>query len=402
MSEPRIVRSFGGLAAAVMLLAIADSMAGSFMVLFLVNRAHLTPSQVGVLVSAPAVSGILVSTLAGRRFDRRPTRVYVLVVTALGAVGYLLLNWTRSFLPLLLIAFFLLGAVAVAFPQLFALARLALGDGAAGRRSAPLLRSAWSSGWAIGPLASAALLPRIGFNGIFTLAGALMAATGLVTLVLPSLPPRQPARPPELDPELPEAVTDERISGTALVALTLSVGLFFGTMIAGSVALPLYVTQTRHQPDALVGVLYSVCAAVEIVTALALVAVPERVSQRSLIVGSMVVFAGYFALTALAHGQAGLIGAQAARGFGIAVVGAAGIRFFQEVMAPATGRATTLFSNASTAGVLVAGVLGGVCVQAFGAPDTLLICGAIALIAATMFQLASPAPAPLPAPAPAP
>jgi SET family sugar efflux transporter-like MFS transporter len=399
MDDHRIARSFAGLAAAVLLLAIADSMAGSFMVLFLVNRAHLTPSQVGVLVSAPAVSGILVSTVAGRRFDRRPTRSYVLGVTALGAVGYLLLNWTRSFLPLLLIAFFLLGVVAVAFPQLFALARITLGDGSAGQRSAPLLRSAWSSGWAIGPLASAALLPRIGFNGIFTLAGLLMAATGLITSLLPPLPD---APVPESALDRPEITTAPGISRIGLAALTLSVGLFFGAMIGGSVALPLYVTQIRHQPDALVGVLYSVCAAVEIVTALALVAVPARVSQRSLILGSMVVFAAYFGLTAIAHSQAGLIGAQAARGFGIAVVGAAGIRFFQEVMAPATGRATTLFSNASTAGVLVAGVAGGVCVQAFGPSATLLIFGVIVLIAAIVFRLAAPVPAPEPVSVPGP
>jgi SET family sugar efflux transporter-like MFS transporter len=390
-----MVRSFAGLAAAVLLLAIADSMAGSFMVLFLVNRAHLSPSQVGVLVSAPAVSGILVSTVAGRRFDRRPTRGYVLGVTALGTVGYLLLNWTRSFLPLLLIAFFLLGTVAVAFPQLFALARLTLGHGPAGQRSAPLLRSAWSSGWAIGPLASAALLPRIGFTGIFTVVSVLMAATGLSTLLLPPLPDAPVTEP------VVEDVTEPGISRLGLAALTLSVGLFFGAMIGGSVALPLYVTQIRHQPDALVGVLFSVCAAVEIVAALALVAVPARVSQRSVILFSMVVFAAYFGLTAIAHGQGGLIGAQAARGFGIGVVGSAGIRFFQEVMAPATGRATTLFSNASTAGVLVAGVLGGICVQAFGATAALLVFGGIALIAAVTFRLAAPARTAVPEPAPA-
>jgi SET family sugar efflux transporter-like MFS transporter len=40
------------------------------------------------------------------------------------------------------VALTLLGGLAAAFPQLFAMAWMVLGDGPAGRQSAPLLRSA--------------------------------------------------------------------------------------------------------------------------------------------------------------------------------------------------------------------------------------------------------------------
>jgi SET family sugar efflux transporter-like MFS transporter len=83
-----------------------------------------------------------------------------------------------------------------------------------------------------------------------------------------------------------------------------------------------------------------------------------------------------------------LIG-QLARGTAIAVVGAAGIRYFQDVMAPATGRATTLFVNAGSAGLLVAGVLAGLSVQSFGYTLTLLLCGVTTVASALAFYAGS-------------
>jgi SET family sugar efflux transporter-like MFS transporter len=160
-------------------------------------------------------------------------------------------------------------------------------------------------------------------------------------------------------------------------------------MFAGSVALPLFVTRSLHQPEAAVGLLFSACAAVEVVAALALAAIPARVSQRALILGGMVAFVLYFALTVVAHGMPLLLAGQVARGIAIAVVGAAGIRFFQEFLAPATGRATTLFSNASTAGSLVAGILAGAAVRAFGYTAALALCGVLAAVAVVLFTAGS-------------
>src|SRR4051794_7229445 len=153
-------RSFASLATATILLGIADSMAGAYLVLFASDHAHLTPTQVGVFVSAPAAGGIVLGALAGRRFDRRPARGYAIAAATLGALGFALLTTTPSVPLLILIAITLVAAGQAAFPQLFALARVGLGDSNVGRRSAPLLRSGWSLAWALGPLAGAALLPH--------------------------------------------------------------------------------------------------------------------------------------------------------------------------------------------------------------------------------------------------
>jgi SET family sugar efflux transporter-like MFS transporter len=384
-------RIFVTLAATVLLLGIADSMPASFIVLFAANAAKLSPLQVGLLASASGIGGIAVSFVLGRRFDRHPTKAYAVGVTSAGAVGFVLLSQARSFPLLLLLELTLVGGVAAAFPQLFALARVVLGDGTAGQRSAPLLRSAWSLAWALGPLAGAALLGSAGFTGIFLVTAGVLVLTALAALALPS-PDRPPAPNPSAgttDGSGASAAGTRPVSPFIAAALALSVLLFFLAMFAGSIALPLYVTRGLHRPGAAVGLLYSACAAVEIVAALALAAVPERVSQRLLILGAMVLFVGYFAITVLAQGLGLLVAGQVARGIAIAVVGAAGIRYFQDAMAPATGRATTLFANASTAGLLVAGVLAGAAVQTLGYRPTLFLCGVVALLGATVFALAT-------------
>jgi SET family sugar efflux transporter-like MFS transporter len=382
---PRRLRArkwaFVSLGLAVLLLGIADSMVGSYAVLFAADEVGLTPLQVGAFASAPALGGILVSWLLGRRFDRRPTRRYAVVVTALGALGLVLMTLTESFLVLVVLALTLLGGLTAAFPQLFALARLASGDGAAGQRSAPLLRSAWSLAWAIGPLIGAALLTLTTFGTILRAAAAALVLTSVVVLTVPATGPA-PASTVETPADGPIRSVPSRIGLAMLIA---SVVLFFAAMFAGSVVLPLFVTRFLHQPSSAVGLLFSACAAVEVVTALALATAPPALSQRMLILGAMVTFVVYFALTVLARGMPLLLLAQAARGVAIAVVGAAGIRFFQDVLAPATGRATTLFSNAATAGSLVAGVLAGASVGFFGYLTTLVLCGLTAAVAVVLF-----------------
>jgi SET family sugar efflux transporter-like MFS transporter len=369
------------LAVGVLLLGIADSMVGSYLVLFAADVAGFSAVQVGIFASAPALGGLVISWLVGRRFDHRPTRSYAVAVTGLGAFGLAMMTMTTSFLVLVMLAVTFLGALAAAFPQLFAIARASFGESEAGQRSAPLLRSAWSLAWAIGPLIGAAVLARAGFTAILWAAAGVLAGTA--TLVALAVPALQPAGDRHVDGR-PDAPAGD--GGMRTIALfTTSIALFFTAMYAGSIALPLYVTRGLHERGTTVGVLFSVCAAVEIVAALALAALPTTFSQRRLILTGMGTFVLYFLLTVLAHGMTLLVIGQVARGIAIAVVGAAGIRLFQDLLAPANGRATTLFANASTAGSLIAGVLAGVTIETFGYTTTLLLCAGTAAAAAATF-----------------
>jgi MFS transporter, SET family, sugar efflux transporter len=363
---------FLALFAAVLLLGIADSMVNSYIVLFGADVAHLTPLQIGVWSSVFAINGIAVGWWLGRQFDRRPARAYAIVVTVLGAAGYLVLPRVSSFPVLLVMAATVLGALGAAFPQLFALARSVLGEGATGQRSAPLLRSAWSLAWAVGPLLGALVLSHGGYSWLMWTAAGVFLGSALTVLVVPR--PR------------PVAATTSS-PGDTPVLLIAGVILFFAAMFAGGLALPLFVTRGLHERPAVVGVLFSVCAAVEVVATLALAAVPARVSQRAVILGGFGSLAGYNALTAVSSGLSMLLVAQFFRGVGIAIVAGAGIRYFQDRLAPATGRATSLFANAVTAGLLVSGILSGAAVEHLGYRATLLGCGATAVLGGVAFAL---------------
>lgn len=349
-------------------------MVSSYLVLFGADVVGLTPPQIGVWFSVFAIAGIIIGWWLGRLFDRRPARTYAIVVTVLSGVGYLLLPRVSSFLVLLAMAATVLGAMGAAFPQLFALGRAVLGEGTAGQRSAPLLRSAWSLAWAVGPLLGALVLSRGGYSWLMWTAAAVFLASALTVLAVPR----------------PGAVTVTNSSpGRTPVLLTVSVTLFFTAMFAGGLALPLFVTRALHQGSASVGVLFSVCAAVEVVVTLGLAVVPARISQRALILGGFGSFVCYYALTVVSTGMLMLVAGQVLRGVGIAIVGAAGIRYFQDLLAPATGRATTLFANASTAGLLFSGILSGLAIDHFGYKTTLLLCGVAAGLGGIAFTLGS-------------
>jgi SET family sugar efflux transporter-like MFS transporter len=360
------------LVSAILLFGFADSMVNSYIVLFGADVAGLSPLQLGVWTSAYALGGITISWALGRLFDRRPARAYAIGVILLGSAGYLVLPRVSGFPLLLVMAATVFGAVSAAFPQLFALGRAVLGEGP----STPFLRAAWSMAWAVGPLAGALVLSRGGYTWLMWTASAVYLVAALAVLAIP-----RPGPVP--------ATAAGTTAGATPVLLTVSVTLFFTAMFAGGIALALFVTRGLHQPSASMGILFSVCAAVEVVATLSLAALPARISQRTLILTGFGSFAAYHLLTVAATGMPLLIAGQVLRGVAIAIVATAGIRYFQDYLAPATGRATTLFANASTTGLLISGILSGAAVENFGYRTTLILCGVAAAAGGIAFAVGS-------------
>jgi SET family sugar efflux transporter-like MFS transporter len=376
----RIRGTTARLGGAVLLLGLADAMAGSYFVLFAVGAVGVTPAQAGVLTTLTGAAGIAVSSWWGRRYDRRPARRYAVLSCVLGAVGYALVATTPSFAALVALSVTLLAALGAAFPQLFAAAK---GDGSTGGRSVAALRSVWSLAWAVGPLVGAALVTWRGYGALFTTAAlALLAAAGSAATT------RRPDVGSTARPVAAASLVAPH-GRTFWVSAVGCVVLFHAAMFSGSVVLPLFLTAELDEPAASVGLMFSVCAAVEVVVALVLARLPERVPARALLLGGFATMVVFFAVVAAAPGLGWVLAAQVPRGIAIAVVGAVGIRYFQEMFAPWTARATTLFANAVTVGMLVSGVLAGVAVQALGYRPALLVCLVLAAGATGMFLTAS-------------
>jgi SET family sugar efflux transporter-like MFS transporter len=385
-STARIDRrsAFPPLFVSVLLLGIADSVIGPYLVLFAADEAGLSPLQVGAFLSLISVSGLVVSTWLGRRYDRSASRWPAFVAVAAPAAGYLALTATTNYPMLLLIGVGLLGAGLAAFPQLFTLARTHLdrADTATARRGTPALRSVWSLAWAMGPMIGAAVLSRQGYGGLLLFTAGAFALVAVPLVLIGRTPPtRQPV----------DADTGGNgISRTMLLA-AVSFTLFHTAMLSGSVVLPLYVTRTLQQGASDVGLLFTVCALIEIPAALGTMLLPARFPKRPVILIGMALFGAYFLLVSMSSAMPTLIATQVVRGVAIAVVGTLGITFVQDLAPHATGRATTLFANTLTIGSLVSGVLAGAVAQALGYRSALLICGLLAtlglmVLAATYFR----------------
>jgi MFS transporter, SET family, sugar efflux transporter len=122
--------------------------------------------------------------------------------------------------------------------------------------------------------------------------------------------------------------------------------------------------------------LFSLCALVEIPAALALV--PPGVRLEPLLLAGMALFVVCFAVAALSQGLPALAVAQVARGAAIAVVGALGITYFQDLVPGRAGRATAIFANTATTGSMVSGVLAGATAQLAGYRATFALWGVLA------------------------
>ena len=108
------------IAIAILFIGLGDAVAGSYLTLFAVDKAHLSPLALGIFLAVLAFSGITISMVFGRWFDRALTTMPVFIALFMTAVGYALLTITTQYYLLLLIACIPLGTSAAAFPQLFA------------------------------------------------------------------------------------------------------------------------------------------------------------------------------------------------------------------------------------------------------------------------------------------
>src|SRR4051794_40794336 len=85
-------------ATALLLVVLGQAVSGTFLALFAVRRAGMSPLELSVFLTASALASIAASTLLGRRFDRHPDAAALLIVLAMNAAGWALLAVTTDFL----------------------------------------------------------------------------------------------------------------------------------------------------------------------------------------------------------------------------------------------------------------------------------------------------------------
>jgi len=377
---------FIALVAIDVLAGLADAVSGPYIVLFLVDQAHLSPVLLSAVLTARAVAGIAFATGFGAWADRKTTIAPLLMALAGSAIGYALLGFTTRFALLMVIAALPLAIGAATFSQSIALAKRGFERASphTANRAIGVIRASWSLAWAIGPAVGAVVVGGFGFRGVFFVSAGFSAAALAALAFLRTKPASvEPGRgkrpkPPNGGPAI----------GLAFTALT----LFHTAMFLGSIPLAIVMTTSLGGRESDVGLAFSLCAGLEIVVMGAIIWRPLDRAERPAIVAGFAAFVVYFVALALAQSVGAVLWSQILRAIGIGLVSYLGIGFMQSFMPHRAGTAA-LFSNAGQLGSIFASLGVGVLAQAFGYPFVFVACAVLSVAGLVLVCLA-PAAAP--------
>lgn len=367
------VRQFAPAFLALVLAMLAEAMGFSYIALLAVEVIGLNPLELGAFLTLSALSGMVASTVFGHLHDHRPV-VWPLLLSLLAkAVGFGLCAVLTEAWMLLLNAAVLFGISGASFALLFAIAKSYL-DGADERLVASgmaALRMGNSMSWAIGPALGAAVVAWWTIEGIY-IAAAALAGLALAVVVLAGLkvvPPASQRQP----------ITVGVLVSTAPILLALTA--FHTAMFAGSNAMSILVVQQYGSPTD-VGLLYSLCALLEVMAMSLFVIRPAAGASRWLLLAGFVVFAAYFALPIIWPSLPAFYVGQLFRAIGIAIVTIVGMAYLQQLLPHRTGTAAALFGNTASAGLLLSGIATGVWADQFGYLSLFAACGGLCLAGA--------------------
>ncbi len=368
------------------LAGLADAMSGPYIVLFLVDQAHLSPLLLSVILTARALAGIAFATGLGGWVDRRTSVAPLLLALAGSAIGYASLGFTTNFALLLVIAAFPVAIGAAAFSQSVALVRRRFEHASfhTASRALGVLRASWSLAWAIGPALGAVAVAAFGFRGVFFMsAGSALVALAALALV----------RAEPVSGDAGHALRPKPKNGGPAIALAFTgLALFHTAMFLGSIPLAIVMTTSLGGANSDVGWAYSLCAALEIVVMGAIIWRPLRRGERPAIVVGFAVFVAYFIALVLARSIAAVLWAQILRAIGIGLVTYLGISFLHSFMPHRAGAAAALFSNAGQLGSVFAALSVGLLAQAFGYQSVFVACTIVTAAGLVTVCLAPAAP----------
>jgi MFS transporter, SET family, sugar efflux transporter len=372
------------LVSASLFVGLGNAVGGSYLTLFVIDKAHLSPLALGAFLTVYSLSGMIISTSFGRWFDRLPSPTPLLLALVMTISGYALLSVTTNLYLLLLIAGLPLGTSLAVFPQLFALAQGHLNRVGAetAERGTAMMRATWSIAWAVGPALGALMISLFDFQGVF-LTATMCVVTATAIVAGARVDAVRLAK--ETGLEMKPRTGTIRQAGFAASSLT----LFHMAMFMGSIALPIVATHELGGTKADVGLIFSFCAFLEVPVMFAFVLRPSVATNRRWISIGFLAFILYFLTITWGPSVAILLAAQVLRAVGIGLIGYQGISYMQALMPNQAGSAATLFSNTANAGFLFASLTAGGWAQAFGYRSMFLACAVQSVLGLAMIQLQS-------------
>ncbi|AMF91266.1 sugar efflux transporter SetB [Escherichia coli] len=377
-------KSFDLTSTAFLIVAFLTGIAGALQTptlsIFLTNEVHARPAMVGFFFTGSAVIGILVSQFLAGRSDKRGDRKSLIVFCCLlGVLACTLFAWNRNYFVLLFVGVFLSSFGSTANPQMFALAREhADKTGREAVMFSSFLRAQVSLAWVIGPPLAYALAMGFSFTVMYLSAAVAFIVCGvMVWLFLPSM-----------QKELPLAtgtVEAPRRNRRDTLLLFVICTLMWGSNSLYIINMPLFIINELHLPEKLAGVMMGTAAGLEIPTMLIAGYFAKRLGKRFLMrvaaVGGVCFYAGML----MAHSPVILLGLQLLNAIFIGILGGIGMLYFQDLMPGQAGSATTLYTNTSRVGWIIAGSVAGIVAEIWNYHAVFWF--AMVMIIATLFCL---------------
>lgn len=380
-------KSFDLTSTAFLIVAFLTGIAGALQTptlsIFLTDEVHARPAMVGFFFTGSAVIGILVSQFPAGRSDKRGDRKSLIVFCCLlGVLACTLFAWNRNYFVLLFVGVFLSSFGSTANPQMFALAREhADKTGREAVMFSSFLRAQVSLAWVIGPPLAYALAMGFSFTVMYLSAAVAFIVCGvMVWLFLPSM-----------QKELPLAtgtVEAPRRNRRDTLLLFVICTLMWGSNSLYIINMPLFIINELHLPEKLAGVMMGTAAGLEIPTMLIAGYFAKRLGKRFLMrvaaVGGVCFYAGML----MAHSPAILLGLQLLNAIFIGILGGIGMLYFQDLMPGQAGSATTLYTNTSRVGWIIAGSVAGIVAEIWNYHAVFWF--AMVMIIATLFWVMTP------------
>ncbi|EEU3712622.1 sugar efflux transporter SetB [Escherichia coli] len=377
-------KSFDLTSTAFLIVAFLTGIAGALQTptlsIFLTDEVHARPAMVGFFFTGSAVIGVLVSQFLAGRSDKRGDRKSLIVFCCLlGVLAWTLFAWNRNYFVLLFVGVFLSSFGSTANPQMFALAREhADKTGREAVMFSSFLRAQVSLAWVIGPPLAYALAMGFSFTVMYLSAAVAFIVCGvMVWLFLPSM-----------QKELPLAtgtVEAPRRNRRDTLLLFVICTLMWGSNSLYIINMPLFIINELHLPEKLAGVMMGTAAGLEIPTMLIAGYFAKRLGKRFLMrvaaVGGVCFYAGML----MAHSPVILLGLQLLNAVFIGILGGIGMLYFQDLMPGQAGSATTLYTNTSRVGWIIAGSVAGIVAEIWNYHAVFWF--AMVMIIATLFCL---------------
>ncbi|MBY7186304.1 sugar efflux transporter SetB [Escherichia ruysiae] len=377
-------KSFDLTSTAFLIVAFLTGIAGALQTptlsIFLTDEVHARPAMVGFFFTGSAVIGILVSQFLAGRSDKRGDRKSLIVFCCLlGVLACTLFAWNRNYFILLFVGVFLSSFGSTANPQMFALAREhADKTGREAVMFSSFLRAQVSLAWVIGPPLAYALAMGFSFTVMYLSAAVAFIVCGvMVWLFLPSMQKEVP-----LATGTVEAPRRNRRDTLLLFVICT---LMWGSNSLYIINMPLFIINELHLPEKLAGVMMGTAAGLEIPTMLIAGYFAKRLGKRFLMrvaaVGGVCFYAGML----MAHSPVILLGLQLLNAIFIGILGGIGMLYFQDLMPGQAGSATTLYTNTSRVGWIIAGSVAGIVAEIWNYHAVFWF--AMVMIIATLFCL---------------